>query len=323
MLAKAVELAPFFLTDREVRMSDLTRRQAMAGLSILAAAASPAAAQPQAPQGPVNASATSEGDTLYFEVRGKGEPLLMISGATGDGGIYGNVAERLADTYQVITYDRRGNSRSSRNEPQNFEVSQQARDAVAVLKAAGHASARIFANSGGAVIALEMAKTQPQAIRGLVVHEPPVIRIVPDYKELAARYADINRIAHTEGWQKAYGEFRALVFGTGPIPMTPAMAKLKDVFGRAAKNQEFFVMQELQPLTFYAPDIAAIKANKVKIVMAAGKATLEKNYFYGRTAQILAEQLGCAYVEFPGAHLSFMDIPEQWEPVLRGVLAKM
>ncbi|GIP33623.1 alpha/beta fold hydrolase [Paenibacillus sp. J2TS4] len=66
----------------------------------------------------------TEGDEIYFEVRGAGEPLLMIPGGNGDAGFYTYVTGILADEYQVITYDRRGNSRSTRNDPQNFEVSQ-------------------------------------------------------------------------------------------------------------------------------------------------------------------------------------------------------
>jgi pimeloyl-ACP methyl ester carboxylesterase len=96
------------------------------------------------------------------------------------------VADILSDEYKVITYDRRGNSRSTRNEPQNFEMSQQSRDALAVIKAAGEESAFVFGNSGGAVIALDMAKTQPQAVRAAIVHEAPVSRMHPDGKHGSA-----------------------------------------------------------------------------------------------------------------------------------------
>src|ERR1700704_5647349 len=86
---------------------------------------------------------TTEGDELYFEVRGSGHPLLMISGGGGDAGFFDSVAELLSDEFQVITYDRRANSRSTANDPQNFTVAQQSRDAVAVLRANGHESAFI------------------------------------------------------------------------------------------------------------------------------------------------------------------------------------
>src|SRR5512135_3478082 len=107
----------------------------------------------------------SEGDELYYEVRGQGQPLLMIPPAGGDGWQYSYVADILANEYKVITYDRRANSRSTMNFPQNFEITQQSRDAVAVLHAVGEDSAFVFGNSSGAVIALEMAKSQSEAVR--------------------------------------------------------------------------------------------------------------------------------------------------------------
>jgi alpha/beta hydrolase fold len=107
----------------------------------------------------------TEGDDLYYEVRGHGRPLLMIPPAGGDGWSYAHVADILADESKVITFDRRAHARSTMNNPQNFEISQQSRDAAAVLRAADEQSAVVFGNSSGAVIALDMAKTQPQAVQ--------------------------------------------------------------------------------------------------------------------------------------------------------------
>src|SRR5262245_57960437 len=136
----------------------------------------------------------TEGDEIFYEVRGQGPPLLMISGGGGDAGFFSFVADILADEYKVITYDRRGNSRSTRRDPQNFEISQQSRDAVAVLRAVGETAAFVFGNSGGAVIALDMAKTQPQAIKAAVVHEPPVLRVLPDGEKWRRFFASLYRM---------------------------------------------------------------------------------------------------------------------------------
>src|SRR5262249_7879791 len=127
----------------------------------------------------------TEGDEIFYEVRGQGPPLLMIAGGGGDAGFFTVVAGILADEYKVIPYDRRGNSRSTRREPQNFEISQQSRDAVAVLRAVGETAAFVFGNSGGAIITLDMAKTQPQAVPAAVVHETPVVRLLPDSNKRA------------------------------------------------------------------------------------------------------------------------------------------
>ena len=52
------------------------------------------------------------GARIYHEVRGSGPSVLFIAGATGDGGHFERVAEILSDEFTVVTYDRRGNSRS-------------------------------------------------------------------------------------------------------------------------------------------------------------------------------------------------------------------
>jgi hypothetical protein len=42
---------------------------------------------------------TTEGDNLYYEVRGQGLPLVLIPGAGGDADRYTAVAEILSDEY--------------------------------------------------------------------------------------------------------------------------------------------------------------------------------------------------------------------------------
>src|SRR5262249_42995740 len=137
----------------------------------------------------------TEGDEIFYEVRGQGPPHLMISGGGGDAGVFSFVADIQADEYKVITYDRLGNSRSTRRDPQNYEISQQSRDAVALLRAVGETAALVFGNSGGAVIALDLAKTQPQAIKAAVAHEPPVVRVLPDSERWRRFFASVHRTA--------------------------------------------------------------------------------------------------------------------------------
>jgi len=274
---------------------------------------------------------TTEGDDLYYEVRTQGQtdgkpPLLMIAPGGGDGWQYSYVADILADEYKVITYDRRANARSTINAPLNFEISQQSRDAVAVLHAAGETSAFIFGNSSGAVIALDIAKTHPQVVRAVVVHEAPVPRLLPDAGK----------------WQRFFASVYAMAFN-----ISPSLAALHFMFGiqvpvgqliKATKGvnihrkqsseryissrdaTEILVKHELLPVTNYMPDVNRIKKNGVRVIIAVGKWGLDRKTWYVKAAQIMAEQLGCELVTFPGHHGSFMDIPEEWAAVLRGIL---
>jgi pimeloyl-ACP methyl ester carboxylesterase len=157
----------------------------------------------------------TEGDELYYEVRGQGKPLLLIAPGGGDGWQYSYIAEILADEYKVITYDRRANSRSTMNFPQNFEISQQSRDAVAVLQAVGETSAFVFGNSSGAVIALDMATTQPQIVHAIVAHEAPIPRLLPNAKKWQRFFAGVYLTAFRFG--SSWGALRFMLGAELPI----------------------------------------------------------------------------------------------------------
>ncbi|MGB8311899.1 MAG: alpha/beta hydrolase [Halobacteriota archaeon] len=277
---------------------------------------------------------TPEGDELYYEVRGQGQPLLMIPGGTGDGEYYAAVADILSDEYKVITYDRRANARSTINNPQNFEISQQSRDAVAVLRAAGEQSAFVFGNSSGAVIALDMAKTQPQAVRAVVAHEPPIARVHPKARKWQRFFAGVYWMAFWFGGPLAMLWFDlSLILPGLPIrQLIKAQTTAKYVKSHREQSSErrisskdasdFLAKQELLPVTNYLPDVAMIKKNGVRVFMAAGKMSLERKRFYAETAQILAENLGCEMVTFPGHHVSFLYTPDEFVATLRSVLHK-
>jgi pimeloyl-ACP methyl ester carboxylesterase len=271
----------------------------------------------------------SEGDEIYYEVRGEGQPLLLIPGGGGDGWWYTPVAELLSDEYKVITYDRRANARSTMNFPQNFEISQQSRDAVAVLHAAGERSACIFGNSSGAVISLDLAKSHPQAIKAVIVHEPPLATVHPNAKKWQRFFASVYLTAFQLGSGMAALRF---ALGVG-LPLRASINGSKELKLHIEKHNEIrmsnndtsdvLIKQELLPVTNYAPDIEAINKNGVKVFMANGKISVDKKRFFAETAPILAEKLGCEMISFPGHHISFFDMPNEWAATLRSVLHKV
>jgi len=270
----------------------------------------------------------TEGDELYYEVRSQGKPLLMIAPAGGDGWQYAAVADILADEYKVILYDRRANGRSTMNDPQNFEISQQSRDAVAVLRATGETSAFVFGNSSGAVIALDMAKTQSQAVRAVIAHEAPLPRLLPNATRWQRFFANVNLTAYSFGPSLAAFQF---MLGA-ELPVMGLIKASKDGNIHREHSREPYLSNaiatqvltkmELLPVTNYLPDAKKIKQNGVKVFMAVGKWGLERKKWYVQAAQILADQLGCEVVTFPGHHGSFMDMPVEWAAVLRSILHK-
>jgi pimeloyl-ACP methyl ester carboxylesterase len=271
---------------------------------------------------------TTEGDQLYYEVRGQGQPLLMIPPGGGDGWQYAFVADILADEYKVITFDRRANARSTMNDPQNFTISQQSRDAVAVLRAVGEQSAFVFGNSSAAVIALDMAKTQPEATRAVIAHEPPLARLHPNAKKWQRFFAGVYSMAFRFGSSLA-----ALRFMLGvDLPMRQLIKATEASNTHRKQSSEpyidsrigadFLVKQELLPVTNYLPDVAVIKQNGVKVYIAIGKWAWDKKTWYAVADQVLAQKLGSEPVIFPGHHGAFMDMPDEFAASLRSILHK-
>ena len=91
---------------------------------------------------------------------------------------------------------------------------------------------------------------------------------------------------------------------------------------RSVLPSHVLVKLELLPVANYLPDVERIKHNRVRVFIAVGQWALNKKTWYARADQILADQLGCERVTFPGHHGSFMDTPEQWAAALRSVLHK-
>ncbi len=271
---------------------------------------------------------TTEGDELYYEVRGQGQPLLLIAPGGGDGWQYSMVADILSDEYKVITYDRRANGRSTMNNPQNFEISQQSRDAVAVLHEVGETSAFVFGNSSAAVIALDMAKSHPQAVRAAIIHEAAMPGLLPEAKKWQRFFAGVYATAFRLGTSMAALRF---MLGT-ELPIQQLIKATSFVNAHRKQSSERYISDkiatevlvklELLPVTNYLPDVEKIKRDGVKMFIAVGEWALYRKTWYVRSAQILSERLGCELVTFPGHHGSFMDMPVEWAATLRKVLHK-
>jgi pimeloyl-ACP methyl ester carboxylesterase len=146
------------------------------------------------------------GASLYHEVHGSGPVLLLICGGVYDAAGYARLAEQLADRYTVVTYDRRGNSRSPMDgppEPQRIET--HGDDAHRVLSAVADGAgepAYVFGNSSGAIIGLELAARHPERVHALVAHEPPLFELLPDRDHFRIVVGDVEKAFLERGNRK-------------------------------------------------------------------------------------------------------------------------
>jgi pimeloyl-ACP methyl ester carboxylesterase len=121
----------------------------------------------------------ANGVSLYYELTGAGDPLVLVHGSWADGARWANVVPGLAESFQVLTYDRRGHSRSERPATQG-SVDEDGDDLTALMDAVGLAPAHVVTNSFGGNIAVRLATRRPEVFRSLTCHEPPLWSLLAD-----------------------------------------------------------------------------------------------------------------------------------------------
>jgi pimeloyl-ACP methyl ester carboxylesterase len=255
---------------------------------------------------------SNEGAEIYCERRGKGPVLILIHGAMEDAGFYSSAADILADEFTVVTYDRRCNSRSSGDRSAEMTVAQQARDAAFIIKSLGDdKAAAVLGRSGGAIISLELATTGPELVDFVLVHEAPVIKLLPDSDARKWRtfVEEIYVKSQREGWQAAQIEFMASLLN---VPDSPYPTDLND---RLAGNVDFFFKHEFRPFYDYLPKVDSLRNSRINMVTATGRES--DGAYYVQATKALAARLGCKNIEFPGHHDVSFWMPEEFAEATR------
>ncbi|GAA1686593.1 alpha/beta fold hydrolase [Fodinicola feengrottensis] len=248
---------------------------------------------------------TVDGATLYYEVRGSGPVLLMIPGGGGDAGYFGPIAAILADRFTVVTYDRRGNSRSPLDgPPADLVMAEQSTDALRLLETFGDEPAYVFGNSLGAVIGIDLAIRHPERVRALVAHEAPLVAALPDPEPLRLRFADIHAAYVSGGVMAAVTKMTEYEGGSeAGLPGGPELG------GRLASNFGFFVGHEMPPtIQEYEPDLEKLRTSGVPVVVGVGEP--RKDTMQDEIQAALAAKLGVEAVDFPSYHHGYLTAPE-------------
>ena len=106
--------------------------------------------------------------TMYYELQGEGEPVVLIAGLRLDLSEYHGIDSWLAQKYQVVAFDNRGAGRTDKPDiPYSIEM--MADDTAGLLQALGIRAAYIIGISMGGRIALALALQHPQLVKKLLL----------------------------------------------------------------------------------------------------------------------------------------------------------
>jgi pimeloyl-ACP methyl ester carboxylesterase len=142
-------------------------RIATAAALLLAALGGAAAAQTltaPAKKGYVNAN----GVNYYYEIRGRGEPLLLLHGGLGNIAMFAPGIPVLARTRQVIAVDLYGHGRTALTD-RPISLIDMGDDMATLVKALGYRQVDALGYSMGGGVAFRLAVQHPELVRRLVL----------------------------------------------------------------------------------------------------------------------------------------------------------
>ena len=117
------------------------------------------------------------GVELEYDVKGSGEPVLLIStGPIADTFLPFLSEKALVGRYRLITYHQRRQAAGAHS-PAPVSFAQHAADAAALLGHLGVRRAHVAGHSTGAVIALQLAVDHPEVVHTLALLEPPLVTV--------------------------------------------------------------------------------------------------------------------------------------------------
>ena len=194
------------------------------------------------------------GMQMYYEVSGRGEPLIVLHGAYMNIPSMGAIIPRLAKTHKVYALELQGHGRTT-DLDRPITYPNLADDVAAFMDAVGLKKADVFGYSMGAVAGLQVAIRHPAKVNKLVA---------------ASVAYDV------EGWQP---EFKAMI----PAMKVEAMLELPFAaeYKKLAPNPDGFpelarklIQLEKEPMA-WAEDVKAVKTPILIISGDADVATVE------------------------------------------------
>jgi pimeloyl-ACP methyl ester carboxylesterase len=209
---------------------------------------------------------------IFWKLTGdKGDPLILVHGSWGDHHDWDLVTEKLAKTFRVLTYDRRGHSQSERPIGQGY-VKEDIMDLLELINRLTLSPAHIVGNSYGASIVLKTAAKRPDLFRSMIVHEPPFFGLLkdnPDTKEalqiVTAKMKAVLDLIAAGNIEKAAEEFtEKIAMSPGAWEKLPDEAKNTFIYNAPTWYDEMLDPSSLQI------DITTLSAFKKPALLSSG-----------------------------------------------------
>ncbi len=104
---------------------------------------------------------------LYYEVKGKGEPLIMVHGNSEDHTIFDTASEILANNFTCYLVDSRGHGESTKTNSLDYRT--MGEDIYSFTKALNLDGCSYYGHADGGIIGLIVASKYPDLFKNLII----------------------------------------------------------------------------------------------------------------------------------------------------------
>ena len=258
-----------------------------------------------------------EGSKLFCRVEGEGKPLLLVHGSIVDADFYTDLSRILSHFYKVISYDRRGYSRSDKFE--DYSMDAQAEDAAEILKQLAGEKAIVVGCSLGALISMRLSALYPELVDYTALHEPPLL-CLPDITT-----AEESEILQEIKSQVERGKFKLALLGFLGLTNGHADRRAKpyspEKMDQQIANGMLFMEHEYSAQFFLGRDAYGIDSLKGRKNICCMAGDSGGDTYTVKAAVELAEILGCPLYYVAGGHNAAHDLPREFAFMLMGVLS--
>ena len=257
-----------------------------------------------------------EGRKLFCRVEGEGKPLLLVHGSIVDADFYTDLSRILSHFYRVISYDRRGYTRSDKFEDYSMEA--QAEDAAEILKQLAGEKADVVGCSLGALISMRLSALHPELVDYTVFHEPPLLclpGITTEDESEALR--EIKSQVDRGKYKLALMGFLGLTNGHHDPRAKPYSPEKMD---QQIANGMLFMEHEYSAQFFLGPEVYGMDALKGRGNVCCMAGDSGGDTYTVKAAVDLSEILSCPLYYVAGGHNAAHDLPREFAAMLLGVL---
>lgn len=262
------------------------------------------------------------GVCLRYELTATGEhPLLLVHGSWGSHQQWNAVVPGLAESFRVLSYDRRGHSESECPSGQG-SVLEDVADLAALIESFGLAPAYVAGNSFGSAITLRLAVQRPDLVRGVILHEPPLFSLLAQDPDAAPLLAELGNVMAVVIERLEVGDHSAAVEEFMQMALAPGeWSRLPQEFQHTVTENALTFLDETRDPEALRFELAWARGFTSPMLLSMGE---QSPSHYGLILERLAEVLPHAErLTFPAAgHIPHVTHPAAYVEAITAFIRK-